>query len=70
MEAPAQIVRRAELHSGFTFLFAGRFLRVVKSYGTDAAAPVVVEELMAVGEALPGQFSLWALGGIPTEMAA
>lgn len=60
----------AEIPGGMTFLGCGRLLRVVRAYGTDAAAPVIVEELMAVGDAMPGQLGLWCVDGVRREMVA
>jgi len=43
--APPVIERHAEVHAGTVFEFANRPLLVVKSYGSDAAAPVICEEM-------------------------
>ncbi|MBP2232510.1 hypothetical protein J2847_005839 [Azospirillum agricola] len=45
--------------SGAVSLLRGRAVRIIRSAGTDAAAPVIVEELQAVGVALPGQLGIW-----------
>jgi hypothetical protein len=51
------------------FWFGGRPLRVVSCKGTDAAAPVIVEELTeAWNGALVGQFSLWSLASVRAVM--
>ena len=63
-----QIVRPAGLPADTVFWFWGRPLRVVSTKGTDAAAPVIVEELSAIGEALAGQFSLWSLANVRAVM--
>ena len=54
------IERRAEIPCGAVFSHGGRSLRVTRTYGTDAAAPVIVEELAAFGSTLKGQFALWS----------
>jgi hypothetical protein len=61
---PPVMSRPAQVAAGMTFQFGGRFLRVVKSYGTDPAAPVIVEELNSFGTTLKGQFSLWSADGV------
>jgi hypothetical protein len=63
-----QISRPAGLPADTVFWFWGRPLRVVSTKGTDAAAPVIVEELSAVGDALAGQFSLWSLANVRAVM--
>jgi hypothetical protein len=63
-----QIVRPAGLPADTVFWFWGRPLRVVSTKGTDAAAPVIVEELTAVGDAIAGQFSLWSLASVRAVM--
>lgn len=50
------------------FRFGGRPLRVVREYGTDAAAPVVVEELTS-RFTLKGQYALWSRQGVAREMS-
>jgi hypothetical protein len=52
--------RRAEIPRGVVFQSGGRFLRVYRVTGTDAAAPVIVEELQAFGSSLAGQYGLWS----------
>lgn len=60
---PPAIVRPATLEPGTMFWWQGRPLKVAKVYGTDAAAPVIVEEL--TGDAhlghLAGQYAIWSL---------
>lgn len=64
MKAPRPaIVRQAAIPAGLVFRYGGRFLKVVKSYGTDKAAPVIVEE-MEDRHALAGQLSLWGAEGV------
>jgi hypothetical protein len=57
------IQRRAELPAGTVFEYGGRALLVVKTRGTDPAAPVIVEELTD-SVSLKGQFGLWSLDGV------
>lgn len=47
--------------AGVVFWWQGRPLRVVRVAGADAAAPVICEEMAAVGDGLAGQLSLWSL---------
>lgn len=68
--APPVLRRQAAIASGVVFLFHGRPLRVVMATGTDPAAPVVVEELTAVGDAMPGQYALWSAAAVTQAMAA
>ena len=61
MFGPPREEREGELPAGAVFSHKGRFLLVVNaSHGTDARAPVVVEELSAVGQAHKGQLGLWS----------
>lgn len=63
--APPVIEQRAAIPADTVFMYAGRSLRVVKTYGTDAAAPVIVEELVSFGPStLKGQFALWSADGV------
>jgi hypothetical protein len=62
--APPQIVRHAEVPSGAVFNFAGRPLRVFRTYGSDPAAPVILEELAAFGTTLRGQLSIWSADAV------
>jgi hypothetical protein len=55
--------RRAEIPAGCVFLFGGRPLSVVRVYGTDAAAPVIVEELTG-RYTLKGQLAIWSVDGV------
>ena len=62
---PPTIERRAELPAGTVFGYGGRSLKVVEVHGTDAAAPVIVEELSDFGSStLKGQLGLWSLDGV------
>jgi len=55
--------REAAIPSGIVFRFGGRYLKVVKAYGTDKAAPVIVEEITnVIGPS--GQLSLWGADGV------
>jgi hypothetical protein len=70
--APPVIERAATIPADVVFHYAGRPLRVHRIYGTDARAPVIVEELVPFGTTLKGQFALWsydavarAIGGKP-----
>ena len=67
--APPVIERRAEVPAGAVFTFAGRSLIVRSVHGPDAAAPVITEELSAVGRALAGQLALWSADGVLRAMA-
>lgn len=67
--APPVIERRAEIPAGLVFRYAGRMLRVVKTYGTDPAAPIIVEELDTFGTTLRGQFGLWSCDGVQRAIA-
>jgi hypothetical protein len=58
------IVRAAAIPAGLVFNYAGRFLRVCRVYGTDAAAPVIVEEIAPIGHALAGQYGLWSADAV------
>lgn len=51
--APPVVERRAEIPRDAVFSHGGRFLKVYRVFGSDAAAPVIVEELK-------GQFGLWS----------
>lgn len=62
--APPVIERQAPVPVGAVFSYGGRALRVHRTYGTDARAPVIVEELAPVGAALRGQFALWSIDGV------
>lgn len=57
---PPVVERRAEIPRDAVFSHGGRFLKVYRVFGTDAAAPVIVEELQAFGSTLKGQFGLWS----------
>jgi hypothetical protein len=59
--------RRAEIPFGTVFSFGARPLYVVKVYGSDAAAPVIVEELSNI-VTLKGQFALWSADGVTRAM--
>ena len=58
------LVRAAAIPAGLVFAYAGRFLRVTRVYGTDAAAPVIVEELAPIGHAFAGQYGLWSADAV------
>ena len=59
--------RRAEIPSGMMFQFGGRPLLVVKAYGTDPAAPVIVEELTDA-VTLKGQLGIWSADGVTRRL--
>ncbi|WP_315705038.1 MULTISPECIES: hypothetical protein [unclassified Bradyrhizobium] len=63
------IERRAEIPAGAVFQSGGRFLKVYRVFGTDAAAPVIVEELQTFGSALKGQFGLWSQDAVSRALA-
>jgi hypothetical protein len=58
--APPRQERPAPVQVGEVFTWRGCMRRVVRTFGEDAAAPVIVEEMTAVGHALPGQYGLWS----------
>jgi hypothetical protein len=62
--APPVIERAATISTGAMFEHAGRTLRVYRTYGTDARAPVIVEELGEFGSTLRGQFALWSVDAV------
>lgn len=66
---PPTITRQAEIPAGCVFTYGGRALRVSRVSGTDAAAPVVVEELTNA-VALKGQFAIWSADGVSRALAA
>lgn len=49
------------------FNFGGRALRIARAYGTDSAAPIIVEEL-SDRFTLKGQYALWSRQGVTREM--
>ena len=59
--------RRADIPAGAVFMYGGRPLYVVKVYGSDAAAPIIVEELTNAA-VLKGQFALWSADGVIRAM--
>lgn len=61
---PPLIVRQAPIPVGAIFSYAGRLLAVVRVYGTDPGAPVIVEEIEGYGSVLPGQYALWSADGV------
>jgi hypothetical protein len=65
--SPPEIQRRAELPAGAVFSFGGRALMVRKTYGTDKAAPVIVEELTDA-VTLKGQLGLWSADGVMRQL--
>ena len=62
------ITRRAEIPGGAVFMHGGRALRVFRVYGTDAAAPVIVEELTDA-VTIKGQLALWSAGAVTRALA-
>jgi hypothetical protein len=68
IEGPA-VVRAAEIGAGTMFMHGGRLLKVVKAYGSDPAAPVILEEMMPWGDCLAGQLALWSADGVLRAMA-
>ena len=66
----AELRTQAEIPSGLVVFAIGRPLMVVRAYGTDPAAPVVLEELADVGPALTGQFALWSVEAVTRAAAA
>lgn len=64
------IERPAALPSGLVFAYAGRALRIARSYGTAANAPVIVEELATFGTTLRGQYGLWSVDAVNRAIAA
>jgi hypothetical protein len=65
---PPQITRSAEIPAGTVFNWK-RPLLVVKVHGSDAAAPVIVEELASWGPStLKGQLGLWSADSVTRAM--
>jgi hypothetical protein len=62
--APPAIERAATIPAGIVFRFYGRALRVHRLYGSDARAPVIVEELAEFGSTLKGQFAIWSYDAV------
>lgn len=60
---PLALHQQAPIAAGSLVEYGGRLLAVVKVYGGDAAAPVILEELTNVA-ALKGQYALWATAGV------
>ncbi len=67
--APPVIERRAEIPAGAVFQHSGRFLKVYRVFGTDARAPVIVEELQSFGSTLKGQFGLWSQDAVTRALS-
>lgn len=67
--APPTIERRAEIPKGAVFSHGGRFLKIYRVFGTDAAAPVIVEELQSFGSTLKGQYGLWSQDAVARALA-
>jgi hypothetical protein len=65
---PLRLERPAEIPSGAMFSFGGRPHEVVRTFGDDAAAPVIVEEIIETHHALEGQFGLWSAAGVTRAM--
>jgi hypothetical protein len=55
--------QEAQIPAGTVFTHGGRPLLVHKVHGTDAAAPVIVEELTNA-VTLKGQLGLWGADGV------
>jgi hypothetical protein len=62
--APPVIERPAALPSGAIFHYGGRALLIVRSLGTDAAAPVIVRELSGGSTWLAGQYAIWSAAAV------
>lgn len=60
--APVTIVQPRQVAAGALIRFRGRLLLVRRVFGTDPAAPVIVEELTAAP--LAGQLGLWSLDAV------
>lgn len=67
--SPPVIEQRAAIPAGLVFDYGGRVLRVHRLYGTDARAPVIVEELAEFGSTLKGQFALWSYDSVSRAAA-
>lgn len=63
------IERNQQAPSGAVFWHRGRPLKIVRSYGTDARAPVIVEELATFGSTLTGQYALWSCKAVLSCLA-
>ena len=66
---PPVVERRAEIPRDAVFSHGGRFLKVYRVFGNDAAAPVIVEELQSFGSTLRGQFGLWSQDAVTRALA-
>jgi hypothetical protein len=55
--APPAIVAEAQLPIGGLVIFGGRQLVIFRTYGTDPAAPVILEERS-------GQYALWSADAV------
>lgn len=67
---PPREERRAETPAGLMFSYKGRFMTVVDaSHGTDPAAPVIIEEMQAIGQAHKGQLGLWSHEAVSAAIA-
>jgi hypothetical protein len=55
------------IETEYVFHFRGRALKIIKSHGSDNAAPVIVEELTD-RVTLKGQYALWSAQGVAREM--
>lgn len=62
--------RESEIPGGMVIVWSGRPLTVVRQIGTGANAPVILEEMIAMGDALPGQLALWSVAGVLSAMEA
>lgn len=62
------IERRAEIPAGTIFSYGGRSLLVTKTYGTNAAAPVIVIEIAESAASLKGQYALWSVQDVQRAM--
>jgi hypothetical protein len=58
---PIVIEHRAEAPRDAVIIFAGRPMRIVKSYGNDPAAPVILEELVRGKNYSAGQYTMWSM---------
>jgi hypothetical protein len=62
--APPEITRPASLPSGVVFTYAGRAMRIARTYGTAGNSAVIVEELAEFGTTLRGQYGLWSVDAV------
>jgi hypothetical protein len=66
---PPAIQRAAIIPAGAVFQFAGRPLRVRRVWGSQSGDVVIVEELVAFGKSLAGQYGIWSVEAVSRALA-